>query len=447
MKIFKKNNSLVFLQRILTLVALISLFFFKTLTPISANQSPVGCTGSGLGINLFSSLTQVHIGDTINFTVEVFNGTGSGPVVCDASGIQAFLVTPDGVSHPLTLTRTTLSSGQSDTYPNIVSYVARAQDVDPNNGTLPATASDTGVIHQNVVDSSGGANQGLNVFVLNTLHVIKVVDNINGYSAVAGDFNLHVLNNLGADVSGSPAAGTGTPGTLYSIIAGTYIVTEDANPFYTYTFSGDCDEGGHVSLLAGDNKTCTVTNHDIIPSPTPTTSPIPTPTTTTETTTTDNSNSNSTPGTPVCPTIPPEIVAPLIIDSRRVDANSLYLSWGPYSGTDQFTIEYGPTNGNWLYNTKVTGFSATLGSLPSNQPMWVRIAARNECQFGSFGEAKLIGVGRPTSVGFPNTGNPLLPDTGFAPSSGKIPWFILSGLSLSFVTFLLVRKISKFTSK
>src|SRR5436305_4291678 len=130
-----------------TLLAAFVFLLFGT-TQVRAHSSPPGCTGSGLGILLFTDSPDVHIGDTLNYSITVFNGTGTGPVVCDSTAIQAFVVTPDGVSHPITLTRTTLTSGQSDFYANVVSYVVRAQDVQPD-GTVRATASDTGVIHQN----------------------------------------------------------------------------------------------------------------------------------------------------------------------------------------------------------------------------------------------------------------------------------------------------------
>ena len=131
---------------------------------VHADQNPPGCTGSGLGIFLFTDSPDVHIGDTLTYSVTVFNGFGSGPIVCNATAIQAFVVTPDGASHPITLVRTALSSGQSDYYSNVVSYVVRAQDIQ-SDGTVRATASDTGVIHQNDVNSQGGGNQGVNTQV------------------------------------------------------------------------------------------------------------------------------------------------------------------------------------------------------------------------------------------------------------------------------------------
>jgi hypothetical protein len=147
----------------------------------------------------------------------------------------------------------------------VVTSTARAQDATPD-GILRVTASDTGVIHQNIVDSQGGSNQGLNVHVLDDLHVAKLVVNTSGGTAVASNFSLHVRNaSTGLDVSGSPAAGTSTPGTIYSLVSGNYMVSEDATSSYMSSVSGDCNASGTVSLAVADNKTCTITNTDIPP--------------------------------------------------------------------------------------------------------------------------------------------------------------------------------------
>jgi len=98
-----------------------------------------------------------------------------------------------------------------------------------------------------------------------TLHVVKFVVNNSGGTATASAFNLHVKLS-GTDVAGSPAVGTVAPGTSYSLSAGTYVVSEDANnTSYASSFSGDCDSSGNVILSLGDNKTCTITNNDIEP--------------------------------------------------------------------------------------------------------------------------------------------------------------------------------------
>lgn len=146
----------------ISFIIIISLFYTTT---TFAHKSPDNCFGSGLQISLFVSSPQVHIGDIISYSISIFNGIGNGPIVCDATDIQASIVTPDGENHPITLTRTTLTNGQKDSYSNIVSYTARNEDVKAD-GTLVASASDTGSIHQNDTNSSGGANQSLNVTII-----------------------------------------------------------------------------------------------------------------------------------------------------------------------------------------------------------------------------------------------------------------------------------------
>ena len=105
-----------------------------------------------------------------------------------------------------------------------------------------------------------------------TLHVIKSVVNVSG-TATASDFMVHVKSATSTfDVSGSPLAGASAPGTLYTLPAGAYNVSEDTNPSfptYSQTFGLDC-VGGSFTLAAGDNKICTIINTDIpVPAPAP----------------------------------------------------------------------------------------------------------------------------------------------------------------------------------
>jgi uncharacterized repeat protein (TIGR01451 family) len=92
-----------------------------------------------------------------------------------------------------------------------------------------------------------------------TLHVIKFVI---GGALGPSDFMVHVKNASGTDVSNSPLAGAATPGTLYSLPAGNYTVSENANTSYTRTFDGFCP-GGNVALSAGQDLTCTIINTNI----------------------------------------------------------------------------------------------------------------------------------------------------------------------------------------
>ncbi len=141
-----------------------------------------------------------------------------------------------------------------------------------------------------------------------------------------------------------------------------------------------------------------------------------------------SSSSGSGGGSPSCPTLSSAIVAPLIIDSKRVDADSIFISWGPYSGVNTFTVQYGLENGKWLYSTNVTGFSTTINNLPPNQPIWVRVAATNGCSVGIYGGSKLVG-------------GPSLPNTGFSPQSKNNPWditAILIGAGLIFLSPIVI---------
>ena len=116
------------------------------------------------------------------------------------------------------------------------------------------------------------------------LHVIKHVINDNGHIAVAADFDLHVKIS-GIDVAASPAPGVESPGTTYTLAAGTYQVSEDAFDGYTVSYNGDSDSSGNITLAPGGNKTVTITNNDIpvVVVTAPVTAPVTTPVATTVT--------------------------------------------------------------------------------------------------------------------------------------------------------------------
>src|SRR5439155_6123793 len=96
-----------------------------------------------------------------------------------------------------------------------------------------------------------------------TLRVKKHVVNDNGGAKSAADFTLHVKSGV-TEVTGSPAAGSET-GTVYTLTVGSYVVSEDGAPTgYAQTgFSGDCNSTGAVTVVAGAEKTCTITNDDV----------------------------------------------------------------------------------------------------------------------------------------------------------------------------------------
>ncbi|MBI4897907.1 MAG: DUF11 domain-containing protein [Actinobacteria bacterium] len=94
-----------------------------------------------------------------------------------------------------------------------------------------------------------------------SLTVIKHVVNDNSGSSSAADFSLHVLSG-DSDVIGSPQPGDET-GTVYVLAPGDYSVGEDAMDGYSSGYSGDCASDGSVTLAAGQDLTCTITNDDV----------------------------------------------------------------------------------------------------------------------------------------------------------------------------------------
>jgi uncharacterized repeat protein (TIGR01451 family) len=84
---------------------------------------------------------------------------------------------------------------------------------------------------------------------------------------------VHVKNASSSDVAGSPLAGAASPGTSYTLVAGTYTVSEDASSTFTESIGGNCDSSGVIALLAGASSTCTITNtnNTVPPSPLPAT--------------------------------------------------------------------------------------------------------------------------------------------------------------------------------
>lgn len=132
-------------------------------------------------------------------------------------------------------------------------------------------------------------------------------------------------------------------------------------------------------------------------SPTPT--PIPGSTSSSGSSSSSSSSSGSTTNAASICTSTGVKARPRILDTRRVSPDSMFISWGPDEGVGTFIVEYSTVNGTWSYNTKVSGFSTTIKSLPENRPIWVRVAATDGCAVGAYSESKLAG-----SPSFPNTG-------------------------------------------
>ncbi len=235
--------------------------------------------------------------------------------------------------------------------------------------------------------------------------------------------------------------------------------------FTSITDSGSSKiDGRHLAGSTTDNtgavtlSKTTVTKSTCAPVPTPTPTPTLTPSpspgstsspssSTAGSTSSSSSSSNSSPS---C-TASTITTIPSIIETRRVSPTSIFVSWGPYAGLNDFVVQYGYQNTNFQFSTKVSGFSTTINSLPANQSIWIEVAATDNCATGTFGKSLLAGETAGTnSPGFPNTGNPLapnLPNTGFGPDNNNVQWKIIANVLLSIVSYYLAKKAYKFLLK
>lgn len=86
-----------------------------------------------------------------------------------------------------------------------------------------------------------------------TLTVMKVVTNDNSGIGTTTDFTL-LLDGV-----------TVTSGVATTTSIGAHVVSEGAHAGYSSAISGDCATDGSITLAAGDNKTCVITNNDDAP--------------------------------------------------------------------------------------------------------------------------------------------------------------------------------------
>ena len=84
-----------------------------------------------------------------------------------------------------------------------------------------------------------------------SLTVTKIVSNHNGRTKVVSDFPLFV------------GATSVISSILNNFAAAAYAITETTNVNYVQSFSGDCDANGNITLSAGGNYNCTITNNDV----------------------------------------------------------------------------------------------------------------------------------------------------------------------------------------
>ncbi len=91
--------------------------------------------------------------------------------------------------------------------------------------------------------------------IVPTLTVVKEVVNDNGGTALVSDFTLYISDTVV------------TSGKVNTLTAGIeYVVSEDNLPGYAAPdWGGDCAADGTITLIPGQDATCTITNTDIAP--------------------------------------------------------------------------------------------------------------------------------------------------------------------------------------
>ena len=83
-----------------------------------------------------------------------------------------------------------------------------------------------------------------------TLTIVKTFEDLGDLTLSPSDFTFYANDILFES------------GDAQTVTPGDYVVTEETDLalYYEATFGGDCDENGELTLLEGDNATCTITN-------------------------------------------------------------------------------------------------------------------------------------------------------------------------------------------
>lgn len=391
---------------IVSLLVLISISFSNPSSVFAATTPSLGDADS-FGI-LSSTYTNTVGGTSITGDLGYTTGPATAPTVSGTTHVANATYTQAGIDQGSALTDL---NGQACTF----TFASGAIDLatDTTHGSI-------GVYTPGVYCTAAASAASIGTGGITLSGSGTYIFKINGAFTTVASSVVTLSGASACDVFWAPTSAT-TLGAS-STLNGTVIDAAGITIGSTVTWSG--------RALAFGGTVSTTSDTITVPSCDPTPTPTPTVASTSSTTSSSSSTSSSTsaPSTP-CPTLSPLIITPSIIEVRRISANSIFISWGPNSGTDFFNIRYGPSNGNWLYNTDVHGFSTTINNLPSNQSLLFQIAARNECLIGSYGGARSVGgTGggslNITNPGFPDTGGPGLPETGFSPFSHNLLYYI-----------------------
>ncbi len=224
--------------------------------------------GYDVGIRKTGESTLV-IGQTATFVLRPYNtgpsavGSSSGVVVTDvlpasfttpvtANGNPGWNCSVSGVSVSCAYTGGPVGAGQAMPWITITAVAAKLGE-----GRNCAKITIEVAVDTKPLDNEGCVSLTVSPVAPNPVLTIRKIV-IPGNDP--GRFNLLLDGIVRVSAVGNNANSGGITTT-----AGTHVVSETASPptsmaNYTATFSGDCNSAGSVTLIAGDNKTCVITN-------------------------------------------------------------------------------------------------------------------------------------------------------------------------------------------
>ena len=129
--------------------------------------------------------------------------------------------------------------------------------------------------HDGNHDDGDGDDDGGNCATTAKLTLNKVVVNDNGGTATVADFTLVATSSVGGvDVISGPDPAAGSPVGISATVpvTDTYVLSESGPDGYTasaWSCSAGTLAGDTLTLAAGDNANCTITNDDVATPPTP----------------------------------------------------------------------------------------------------------------------------------------------------------------------------------
>jgi Prealbumin-like fold domain len=167
----------------------------------------------------------------------------------------------------------TIKDGQTDTVSDLIAgtnYNLAETDPGPKYAIDSIVCTDADGTEYDV--TGGGdfpvvAGETTACVITNTLQpgkliVTKTVVNNDGGAKVATDFEFSVDGGSAANFLQDGADTLAGKNTIDPIDPGDHTVSETEVPGYTTTYGGDCDASGNVTVPAGGEATCAITNDD-----------------------------------------------------------------------------------------------------------------------------------------------------------------------------------------